>query len=39
MKSAQVDRFVHDRLPAKEQMPTLDFGRPELELPGQLNVV
>jgi 2-aminobenzoate-CoA ligase len=39
MKSAQTDRFVHDRLPPKAQMPTLDFGRPELQLPEQLNVV
>jgi 2-aminobenzoate-CoA ligase len=38
-KSAQVDRFVHDRLPPPEQMPTLRFDAPELQFPDQLNLV
>jgi 2-aminobenzoate-CoA ligase len=37
--SAQVDRFVHDRLPPKEQWPLLRYDRPELQFPAQLNVV
>ncbi|WP_370670980.1 AMP-binding protein [Hydrogenophaga palleronii] len=37
--SAQVDRFVHDRLPPPEQWPELRYERPELELPAQFNVV
>jgi 2-aminobenzoate-CoA ligase len=37
--SAQVDRFVHDRLPPKEQWPRLRYDRPELQFPAQLNVV
>jgi 2-aminobenzoate-CoA ligase len=37
--SAQADRFVHERLPAKEQWPTLRYDRPELQFPAQLNVV
>ena len=28
--SAQVDRFVHDRLPPPAQWPTLRYDRPEL---------
>ncbi|NDZ14352.1 2-aminobenzoate-CoA ligase [Variovorax sp. WS11] len=37
--SAQVDRFVHDRLPPAEQLPTLRYDLPELQLPDQLNLV
>jgi 2-aminobenzoate-CoA ligase len=37
--SAQADRFVHERLPAKQQWPTLRYDRPELQFPAQLNVV
>ena len=37
--SAQVDRFVHERLPAPAQMPRLIFDAPELQFPMQLNVV
>jgi 2-aminobenzoate-CoA ligase len=37
--SAQTDRFVHDRLPPPDQMPVLEFGRPELQFPSQLNAV
>ena len=37
--SAQVDRFVHDRLPAREQWPILKFERPELQVPAQANLV
>ncbi|MDP2370192.1 AMP-binding protein [Rhodoferax sp.] len=37
--SAQVDRFVHQRLPSASQMPTLRFERPELQFPPQLNLV
>jgi 2-aminobenzoate-CoA ligase len=37
--SAQVDRFVHDRLPPLEQWPELRYERPELQLPAQCNVV
>ena len=37
--SAQVDRFVHDRLPAPDQWPRLQYDRPELQLPDQLNLV
>jgi len=36
--SAQVDRFVHDRLPPAEQLPTLRYDLPELQLPEQLNL-
>jgi 2-aminobenzoate-CoA ligase len=39
MTSAQEDRFVHDRLPPKEQWPTLLYDRPELALPAQCNAV
>jgi 2-aminobenzoate-CoA ligase len=40
MPSAQVDRFVHDRLPPREQWPELHYDLPELQqLPGQLNAV
>ncbi|HEY8047838.1 MAG TPA: AMP-binding protein [Ramlibacter sp.] len=37
--SAQVDRFVHDRLPPKDQWPVLDYDRPELQIPAHANVV
>ncbi|NKE67790.1 AMP-binding protein [Ramlibacter sp. RBP-2] len=37
--SAQTDRFVHDRLPPREQWPQLRYDLPELQLPGQLNLV
>jgi 2-aminobenzoate-CoA ligase len=37
--SAQLDRFVHERLPTPEQMPKLLFDAPELQFPGQLNAV
>ena len=37
--SAQVDRFVHQRLPAPAQMPQLLFDAPELQFPAQLNAV
>jgi len=39
MSSAQVDRFVHDQLPPKDQWPTLKYDRPELQFPAQLNAV
>jgi 2-aminobenzoate-CoA ligase len=39
MSSAQVDRFVHERLPQREQWPTLRYDRPELQLPQRCNVV
>jgi 2-aminobenzoate-CoA ligase len=39
MPSAQVDRFVHDRLPPREQWPVLRYDRPELQFPAQVNVV
>ena len=37
--SAQVDRFVHDRLPRVEQLPMFRYDLPELQLPDQLNLV
>ena len=37
--SAQVDRFVHDRLPRPEQLPSLLFDAPELRFPDELNLV
>ena len=39
MPSAQIDRFVHDRLPPASQWPELRHDRPELRLPAQLNLV
>lgn len=36
--SAQVDRFVHDRLPSREQWPALRYDLPELQLPPRCNV-
>lgn len=37
--SAQSDRFVHERLPEAGQLPTMRYDLPELQLPGQLNLV
>jgi 2-aminobenzoate-CoA ligase len=37
--SAQLDRFVHDRLPPPEQWPDLHYNLPELQFPPQLNLV
>ena len=37
--SAQMDRYVHDRLPASGQMPKLLFDAPELQFPSSLNAV
>jgi 2-aminobenzoate-CoA ligase len=37
--SAQVDRFVHDRLPPAQQLPVFRYDLPELRLPDQLNLV
>ncbi|WP_310567995.1 AMP-binding protein [Hydrogenophaga sp.] len=38
--SAQIDRFVHDRLPPQEQWPELRYDLPELQaLPARLNAV
>mgnify|MGYP000471025028 CR=1 FL=1 len=37
--TAQLDRFVHDRLPPPEQWPQLRYDLPELQLPDQLNLV
>jgi 2-aminobenzoate-CoA ligase len=37
--SAQPDRFVHDRLPPREQWPQLRYDLPELRLPDRLNLV
>jgi 2-aminobenzoate-CoA ligase len=37
--SAQTDRFVHDRLPPREQWPQLRFDLPELRIPDTANVV
>ena len=37
--SAQLDRYVHERLPARGQMPDVRYDRPELRFPAQLNVV
>jgi len=37
--SAQLDRFVHDRLPPPEQWPILNYDRPELQFPPQINLV
>ncbi len=35
--SAQTDRFVHDRLPARDQWPQMRYDLAELQLPAQLN--
>ena len=37
--SAQVDRFVHDRLPPPEQLPVMLFEAPELQFPSRINLV
>ncbi len=37
--SAQTDRYVHDRLPPREQWPQLRYELPELNLPPQCNLV
>ena len=37
--SAQIDRFVHDRLPPAESLPRMIHGLPELSFPPQLNLV
>ena len=37
--SAQGDHFVHDRLPLPGQLPQMRYDLPELQLPGQLNLV
>ena len=39
MTSAQVDRFVHDRLPPADQWPEYLRDLPELRLPTQINLV
>ncbi|MDO5626328.1 MAG: AMP-binding protein, partial [Pseudomonadota bacterium] len=37
--SAQTDRFVHDRLPPRDQWPELRYDLPELRIPDQVNLV
>lgn len=37
--SAQTDRFVHDRMPPRDQWPELRYDLPELQFPEQLNLV
>lgn len=37
--SAQADRFVHDRLPPREQWPQLRYDLPELQMPPRINLV
>lgn len=37
--SAQTDRYVHDRLPPREQWPEFRYELPELQVPEQVNVV
>lgn len=39
MFSAQIDRFVHDRLPSAEQLPEFRYDLPELQFPDQVNLV
>jgi 2-aminobenzoate-CoA ligase len=39
MTSAQIDRFVHERLPPREQWPDLRYDRPELVVPDQANAI
>ena len=36
---AQLDRFIHDGLPAPDQLPALRFDLPELQFPAQINLV
>lgn len=38
-RSAQTDRYVHDRLPPDDQWPQLVYNLPELQFPPQLNLV
>ena len=38
-RSAQTDRFVHDRLPPRGQWPRLVYALPELNIPDQANLV
>jgi 2-aminobenzoate-CoA ligase len=37
--SAQIDRFVHDRLPPAELLPRLHYDLPELRIPNRVNLV
>lgn len=37
--SVQTDRFVHDRLPPREQWPQMRYELPELQIPAQANLV
>ncbi|MEO7255137.1 MAG: AMP-binding protein [Casimicrobium sp.] len=37
--STQIDRFVHEHMPAANDMPQFIFERPELQFPAQLNAV
>ena len=37
--STQIDRFVHERMPASSDLPQFIFERPELQFPTQLNAV
>lgn len=37
--SAQPDQFVHDRLPAREALPTFNYDTPELQIADQANLV
>ncbi|MGC1174453.1 benzoate-CoA ligase family protein [Polaromonas sp.] len=37
--SVQADRFVHDRLPPREQWPHMRYDLPELQIPAQANLV
>ncbi len=38
-RSAQTDRYVHDRLPPDDQWPQLVYNLPELQFPPQVNLV
>ncbi len=38
-RSAQTDRFVHDRMPPPDTWPQLVYNLPELQFPPQLNLV
>jgi 2-aminobenzoate-CoA ligase len=38
-RSAQIDRFVHDRLPPPGQWPRLMYTLPELQIPDEANLV
>ncbi len=37
--SVQLDRFAHERMPARDQSPTMRYDLPELRLSPQLNLV